>query len=311
MEQTHPLTLFDIQDLDAAAGEIADEVAGVASILEKAAEVELALDSDDEDDLVVEMVPEESAAVVKDAEAVANDVPAGAEFVVVTEDEADPEDTDAVVVTEDEADPEDTDAVVVTEDSVMWTRKRDDDTVTTTLMQRIGGDEDRGLARNPQNRMRHVIVTGSQDWVNGMAVLDTLDSELSRSPFGLVVICGNDSNVDVIAQQWAERARSSGAEVFVLVHNEPRISTQQRVDQMMSWGAGVCHVFATPGSSWNSHLSARCLEAGVLVLGHANEARARRRVRPTVVAVDVQKPGYDALVAAAAVDQYPRTRVAV
>lgn len=124
------------------------------------------------------------------------------------------------------------------------------------------------------SRMRRILVTGSSNWVNAMAVLDTLDEELSWSPFGLGVICGEDSNVDQVIRQWTDRAMREGKNVAVL-SCDPRSGNQEgRNQQMVSWGPDVCHVFTLPNSDWNWDLAIRCLEHGVQVVGHGSEARA-------------------------------------
>jgi len=132
-----------------------------------------------------------------------------------------------------------------------------------------------GIHAEGLSRMRRIMIIGSSNWINAMAVLDTLNDELSWSPFGLGVICGNDRNVDQIIRQWVDRAQASGRNVAVLSGHSGSGGAEERNRQMISWNPDVCHVFALPDSTWNWDLSTRCLERGIQVVGHGSEGRAQ------------------------------------
>lgn len=131
--------------------------------------------------------------------------------------------------------------------------------------------------------MRRVLVTGSRDWVDRMAIWNALHAELVQFPSGIIVVHGGARGADDIADRWAWGMYQAGYHVRPEVHHANWDGLGKRAgiirnQLMVDLGADVCHAFPLGKSVGTRHCMSRAIAAGIPVVNHgsvAAESQAR------------------------------------
>jgi len=119
--------------------------------------------------------------------------------------------------------------------------------------------------------VRRVLITGSRDWVDRLAVWSILNQELEAAHGELIVVHGAARGADDIADRWAWGAIQAGASVEVESHPalweiQGKAAGIIRNKQMANLGADVCYAFPLKDSRGTQHMIACCEEAGIPVI---------------------------------------------